>query len=343
LSDRVLASVIRLTRERDSDALAASVLETILELTPTRFVALYETCIEAPGTFELMLEVRIGDASERIWKREPQAYARDENLSNVLESSESSSQVSGRGARHLFPVVVSGRCIGVLDVRSEMELGEAARALIRGFLVVYGNFMALLDESSRDKLTGLLNRRTFDEKLARLLRAQRERKPPTPEGVSFAKRREPGPETRAWLGILDLDHFKQINDKFGHAYGDEVLITVARKLQETFRKSDLLFRFGGEEFVVILGPIPSDMAFLVFERFRMALEAHLFHELGTVTTSIGFAAIGDQDYPQVVLERADRALYFAKDSGRNRTCQYEALIARGELSEIRTSGSIDLF
>ncbi len=355
LFNPVLASVIRLTRERDADALAVSVLETIVSLTTADWIRMHEVTDAQRGQLEQSIELRFFESDDvpggvqKQWDLEPRPSLGDDSLGECMHAAVPMvERVSGtssdeEGTRHLFPILSAGQALGVLEIRVAVELSAAECSLVQGFLAVFGNYLALLDEGARDKLTGLFNRRTFEEKLTRLLKLQRERRRPVSNTSENPRRQEPGPDTRAWLGILDLDHFKRINDTYGHAYGDEVLLTVAQKLRASFRKTDLLFRFGGEEFVVILEPIPAEMAFHVFERFRISLAEHLFHEIGTVTASVGFAAIAPMDYPPAILERADRALYYAKDHGRNCTFQYEVLVARGALSPQHRIGSIDLF
>jgi len=347
MHDPVLASIIRLTRERDAATIGASVLEAVVQLTPAHEVSLYQLSDRSPNELERTLRLSCStDDSEppvKEWTSELSAVPLDDALRRCIERSEMVRDCAAGSHRSIFPVSSVVAQIGALELRSAAALDDGAMHLVNGLLTVYGNYLAILDEGSRDKLTGLLNRRTFDEKLTRLLELQRVRQQPKPQHGQGGRRRKPGPDCRAWIAILDLDHFKRINDSFGHAYGDEVLLTVAQKLRNNFRKSDLLFRFGGEEFVIVLEPIPAAMAFRALERFRTTLESHRFHEVGTVTGSIGFAGISAADYPPRVLECADRALYYSKANGRNCVHQYEALVESGELSDHLKTGSIDLF
>jgi diguanylate cyclase (GGDEF)-like protein len=145
-----------------------------------------------------------------------------------------------------------------------------------------------------------------------------------------------------WLAMFDIDHFKRINDNYGHVYGDEVILLLAQMMRKSFRQSDVLFRFGGEEFVVLLNSLDEPTACAALERFRERVASHHFPQVGRVTVSIGFAHIGESDYPEIVLDRADKALYYAKQNGRNCTYGYESLASRGMLAPT-TSGSIDLF
>jgi len=135
-----------------------------------------------------------------------------------------------------------------------------------------------------------------------------------------------------FFAILDIDHFKRINDGFGHLYGDEILVLFANLMRRTFRAGDLLCRYGGEEFIVIFGVESGHGGESAMERFRAAMQACEFPGVGQVTVSAGFTRIAGASTPAAVLiDRADQALYYAKEHGRNRVCSWDALIAAGKL------------
>lgn len=161
----------------------------------------------------------------------------------------------------------------------------------------------LRDNAARDSLTGLYNHGRVDEFLALELRRNRR----SNGIVSFA--------------MMDIDHFKNVNDNYGHLAGDEVLKGLARILEANVREGDLVGRFGGEEFAVILASSPPDVTRAFCERLRQLVEASVFHfeslEL-KVTVSIGWtSARACSAEAQDIIQRADTALYEAKDSGRN--------------------------
>jgi diguanylate cyclase (GGDEF)-like protein len=167
---------------------------------------------------------------------------------------------------------------------------------------------ALCDLSSRDALTGLANRRSFENALAR-------------ESDRVARSGEP-----ALLLMLDIDHFKRINDHHGHVAGDLVIKAVADALCASVRPMDLAARIGGEEFAIILPNCPPAFGAQVAERIRVKVESRaiaLFsgQTLGC-TISIGgaYAPQWVRSTPSVWMERADLQLYRAKSEGRNRTC-----------------------
>jgi len=162
-----------------------------------------------------------------------------------------------------------------------------------------------------DMLTGALNRRAFLEQgEAALARATR-------HGESLS------------LAMLDLDHFKALNDTYGHAVGDLALQAFATTCRESLRPYDLFARIGGEEFVVVLVDSRPEEAWSVLERLRQAVAAIELESEGEVvrfTVSLGLAVLGGEGSLESGLAQADRALYRAKRSGRNRICGPEALI-----------------
>jgi len=117
--------------------------------------------------------------------------------------------------------------------------------------------------------------------------------------------------------LLDLDHFKEINDRYGHGAGDRVLIESSRLIADHLRRSDLLGRWGGEEFIVLAPETDLPGARLLAERLRLRLAVHRFEGIGDLTASFGVAAHEPRDTAEILVHRADRALYEAKEAGRN--------------------------
>ena len=227
-----------------------------------------------------------------------------------------------------------------VGVSCQLDHAEDVSCLAR----IYANQIGLLDYSELDTLTRLLNRKTFDETFDRLLTA------PAAESQDDEdiddRRHLLREDTPAWLCVVDIDHFKRINDSFGHLFGDEVLLRLGELMRKTFRDGDRLFRFGGEEFVVILNAPDEKLAAVSFDRFRGSVENHEFPQVGKVTCSIGFTAVSGMDVPTDVVGRADEALYFAKEHGRNQVCCYEKLVAEGMIvktqSESATQTDFDI-
>ena len=152
-----------------------------------------------------------------------------------------------------------------------------------------------------DVLTGLANRRRIVKQLV--------------DAIAAA---EAGAGTLS-VALFDIDHFKSVNDRFGHAVGDRVLRRVAQAAASALRGSDMIGRYGGEEFVLILPDAGPDIAMRIAERVRAAVEASVGAEdEPLVTVSLGVAAFVPGLSVDAILDRADRALYVAKDNGRNR-------------------------
>ena len=338
---RLLDSVAAFTHHRDIDALDHSLVLSLAELASARSVSLGKHAESSSNQLESIvhcvpdehgsyqLQVLVPAADDTAWLA----------LRRCIERLEVQTEVGdGDAHRLVVPILCEGRAIGALQLESAVP-SSASRPLLDGFTRIYANYTALLHESERDKLTGLYNRRTFERHLQRLLQ---------PGGLSARARTPPdgaprSPASQVWLAILDIDHFKRINDNYGHLYGDEVILLLAQQMRASFRQDDVLFRFGGEEFVILLGANEESTVYAALERFRQRLEKQVLPQVGHVTVSIGYARIGDHDYPATILDRADKALYFAKENGRNRTHGYESLAAQGLLGRATTPGSIDLF
>jgi len=221
------------------------------------------------------------------------------------------------------------------------ELSALQQRLLVGLLRIYSNHLAILEYSEHDSLTGLMNRKTFDETFLKMLAAfQRDDSPGIRPGD---QRAVPDEHCNHWLAVVDIDHFKRINDRFGHLYGDEVLVLLARLMRSSFRVSDRLYRFGGEEFAILLDRTPQGHVHEVFERLRTAIQEHHFPQVGEVTVSVGFTRIGAGDSPSGAFDRADEALYFAKQNGRNRVCGFESLKAGDLLQAKQVNADVELF
>ena len=205
------------------------------------------------------------------------------------------------------------------------QVSRSDNTIIEGLYQVYANQVALLDSKERDALTRLPNRQTLETTMEDIINFYR-------------NRHDKDNPNHSWLAILDIDHFKKINDQFGHLYGDEVLLHFSALMEKVFRHSDFLFRYGGEEFVVVVNSCAAEGAAKALERFREAVEEYEFPS-GKVTVSIGYTVIDPIAPPTLLLEHADRALYHAKDSGRNQVVHYQDI----QESDHHEEGDIELF
>ncbi|AGX86156.1 GGDEF domain-containing protein [Candidatus Symbiobacter mobilis] len=224
----------------------------------------------------------------------------------------------------------SGR--SYLQITLGKELSRMDSHMVSGVVQIYRNFVSLMHHAQTDQLTGLANRKTFDECVSRvheLIMAE-----PT---LINPERRLPK-SSSYWLVMVDIDHFKSINDRFGHLYGDEVLVILAQLMLSSFRENDLIFRFGGEEFVLIIRCADRADCLVTLERFRQRVEERSIPQVGHVTVSIGSTQMDRRTYPTTIVDRADQALYFSKRNGRNQITFFEDLLAEGLVSvqEIKT-------
>jgi diguanylate cyclase (GGDEF)-like protein len=231
-----------------------------------------------------------------------------------------------------------------LLIQRAVALTTFESEIVQGFVKLLKNCLSMLTYSETDSLTGLLNRKTFDECLISILAITSKQDDAASGALHLPHHRKVRSMTRDhWLGVMDIDRFKSINDRFGHQVGDEVLILVTQLMRDSFRVQDKLFRFGGEEFVALLRPAAFSNALATFERFRARVEDFAFPQAGKITISIGFTRIKPGDTPSVILDSADAALYWAKEHGRNQCHAYDRLIAAGKLKQHLTNIDAELF
>lgn len=200
----------------------------------------------------------------------------------------------------------------VIDITLQKQMDERMTHLAKELEVANKQLeqLALID-----KLTNLFNRRAFDEQVAKQFQLMRRLGYP----ISVV--------------MIDIDYFKQVNDKFGHIVGDEVLKNFADQLNKLARDTDIMARYGGEEFAVILPNTNKEGALVIAEKFRIAIRTHNINH-GKLTISVGVSTmipdklIGKKDANQIsqLISNADQALYFSKDNGRNRTTHFSDIV-----------------
>ena len=335
----IIDSVASLIAVRDKDDLEITLADVMFELVKVSTLTIWRVS-ERGGDVRLSQRVRLDSsnstaaapramaASEEASLREARAelraaYDTKLHFRGLLQADGSSCNV--------FPVVDGVDVICLIELECPTVLREAQEQLIFGFLRIYRSHLGLLDYSDTDELTGLSNRRPFDETFRRIVSS---------EALDLMANKDGAPDCgdpaemgcQAHIAVADIDFFKRINDQFGHPYGDEVLVILAGIMRDCFRDDDRLFRFGGEEFVVILSGISADQAELALQKFRRAVEHYRFPQVGHVTISIGMTTIRPGDTGADAFGRADEALYVVKHGGRNQVRRYEFLIAEGVLT-----------
>ena len=340
--ESILSRLVEITGHRDHTSLDVSVLSALEDLVGAVEI---RTCEIFRFREDLFVRQRVLIKSGRLVMVEeiPDVEHGGEPIENFpalrecIEANEPKKEEVTADGMHVlwFPIWINDKVSTCLSISNTVPYSSEARKVIEGIVRVYHNYQSLLDYSERDSLTGLLNRKTFDENFSRMVSS-------ASDGQVNDTDRRIHVEKEQWLAVVDIDHFKRVNDQFGHLYGDEVLILVANILRSSFRAQDRVFRFGGEEFVILLRSTTLTEAQSIFERFRMNIEQHVFPQIGQVTVSLGFSSILAET-PVVILGHADQALYYAKSNGRNRICYYDELVENGLLTSEVSNDSAEFF
>jgi diguanylate cyclase (GGDEF)-like protein len=224
-----------------------------------------------------------------------------------------------QGRRLILPIIGVSHVMAILVIEGMQEVGGEDEVLER-LLQIFSNQLYLLSRNELDGLTGLHNRQSFDERIKHLVLSAGHRDRRAQPFVAAQQNS---------LALLDIDHFKMVNDKYGHLYGDEVLVQFARLMSRAFRHQDMM---------------SSEASVTVLDSFRRTLEAYEFPQIGCKTVSIGVACIAPGESVDTIINRADKAMYHAKLNGRNQVCCYEALVAEGKLAPVTVAtGDIELF
>lgn len=345
--DPLLKHMVDITTHRDHTMLDLSAISAVQELAcamRTRLLSIYlqrdQVYVMPKATVSQLQPARIeegldpGQDGEPLSNYPALAHCIQQNLANA-------EHVAEDGIRTLWlPIWIKDKASVCLEITNPTPYTSQTTQIISGIVSVYRNFQNLLDYSERDALTGLLNRKTFDDQLAKMIAGELEQSQSSSDSED---RRQKLPEQKHWLAVVDVDHFKRVNDQFGHLYGDEVLILIANLLQSSFRSNDRVFRFGGEEFVVLLRSTTYENARKIIERFRANVEAHAFPQIGQITVSVGFVGVSAYESPVVILGHADQALYYAKTHGRNLVCHYDELVSEGQLTTTATNDTAEFF
>lgn len=275
----------------------------------------------APGAFDALLKLQATLDVEELLARFISLISGELSIDGYSYIGPQASAIHCQGGhtnRHAlaYQLMVEAEQLGELLVYRSRPFSEAESMSLEDMLclLVYPlrnclRFQEAIRSSFTDPLTGLGNRSNM------LPQIQRE--------ISLSNREA----RQASLLMIDIDHFKNINDTQGHLSGDQVIICIADIIRRTVRDFDLVFRYGGEEFAVLLVNTDGVRAHQVAERLRKNVEGHTCRLSNgrsvSPTISIGVSALDRHDTPQTLIERADRGLYRAKSDGRNLVRQEE--------------------
>ncbi|MCG6967971.1 MAG: GGDEF domain-containing protein [Chromatiaceae bacterium] len=264
--------------------------------------------LELSSILQTTLDV---EAQLQLFGREIQRYLAIDGLVYSLPGSEQT-VVYGTEAslRATYDLKLEDKTLGSLRVCRELPFAAKEIRSLENLLcaLVYPlrnalSYKQAVELASRDPLTGVQNRMALSTSLTR--------------EVDLAHRQQ----LPLSVLVIDIDHFKRFNDEHGHAFGDDVLVAVSQTIANTVRRSDLLFRFGGEEFVVLASHTGEQGAMLLAERIRENIAAlQTIRGRGIrVSVSVGVARLHDAEGANELFNRADKALYTAKHEGRNQS------------------------
>ena len=192
-------------------------------------------------------------------------------------------------------------------VKSSQTLKKQMEATASEITTLKKELKGIKQTAKTDMLTGLLNRRGFDE------------------AISEAQQASANHNKALSIILTDIDHFKKVNDTHGHLIGDNVLKMLSRLLKEQIKGKDTAARFGGEEFILVLPDTALKGAFILAEQIRINLKSMRWtardsgKSIGSITVSLGVAQYKPGETVESMIQRADKALYFAKENGRNKT------------------------
>ena len=289
-----------------------------------------------PKGVEQGMVVPFGQGQIGMTARHQMAMDRDDLMAQSAQHKQSyTPDTKGLKVDLIAPIVCEGATLGVISVGGIGRRTREQKRMIKlvadlGSLALSNvdNRMRLETMANRDSLTNLATKRYLNVKLSELLiHAQANNK-------------------QLSVAIFDIDHFKKLNDTYGHLAGDQVLRGVSRILKSQLRTEDVPARYGGEEFVVVLPDTTKEQALMIAEKIRKAIEAHSFPaafgnggKVGGVTISGGVAACDtDGSSSNELLASADQALYLAKEQGRNRVLAFKGRYLSGDSEDQESLG-----
>jgi len=337
---QLLEHISRFTSLRDRDLLILSLMKTISSFMQPNAVSM----VRINNKGNPVQEIRYNEGNYDINYDELKLQNEvDRAINNLVDANTDEYTVASENEYiTVFLLCYDRRCTSYLVLHFPQRISKVESYHVRGMVDIYQNFTQLLNESQTDELTGLANRKTFDEAVSSIYDVKN-----TAVKTYQEEKRHSSDDTENvpfWIAIIDIDHFKKINDTFGHLYGDEVLVHLAQLMKNFFREDDMLFRFGGEEFVIILRNPTRESCYTAMERFRKAVEENDFPGVGQVTISTGVTEMLRGVFHVTLLDYADQALYFSKENGRNKVTFFDELLESGKARIEKTIESdVDLF
>ncbi|MFM2036981.1 MAG: hypothetical protein RL459_2246 [Pseudomonadota bacterium] len=350
--------VLRLTDHRDRELLELTLSKALIDLLTIQRVVVARV-VSKDGNKHWMEQVRLdarggGKVADKL-RLDVSKLPRWEDVTDRVKCVQAAQTLEvawagPNGPRITYlPLFADSRFddLGVIEIHSAAPLQAADFGIAEQLRHVYRNMYNLLAYSDRDALTGLLNRKSLDDAFYSAVLEEL-------DGVSGQRldayaAQGAGDERRHrvpanyWLGMVVVDQFDLLSDKHGHLLGEEILLLVARILNNTFRTYDQLYRFDREHFGVLMHCPEESVVFSVFDRFRSNVEKFNFPQVGRVTVSCGFMSVMSDDTPDTALGKTERAVDFAQKSGRNRVVSHLAMLRNGSFEEPPRVGGVDIF
>ncbi len=328
-ADCPVKDLLYLIRQDDTEQLRAALLDSIDKFQPGGEIYLYEhgySLYQASGhAFSPTLIACRGKNNYQIDKDQLEQISSDDHAVQF----DGFKYLPTEDYVQVFTVESERSSRGLLITINKNIINEH---YVYTLLSAYNHQIYLLRNKDTDSLTGLYNRQSFDSKLVKLH-----------NNLGFVNRAGDEP-TKYCFALLDIDFFKKVNDKYGHVYGDEILLLFANIIKQTFRDNDMLFRYGGEEFAILLSNVELELAGVILNRFIKKIEDFAFPMENKITASIGYCAFNNEIPLSSIIERADKALYYSKEHGRNKTSSFENLLSQEKIKDtIIAEGEIELF
>ena len=354
----LIEHILKLTDHRDRDLLELTLSKALIDLLPIQRIIIARVMsqegekrwlevarLDAKGGGKLLDPMhvdfstlpRLEDAADRV------KCLQSRQVVEIAWAGEDGPRIN------MLPLFSDSRIDdeGVIEIHSNAVLTSEELLMIDQLRRIYRNMYSLLEYSDRDALSGLLNRKSLDDAFysAVLEELDGVTGEPRVSGVPKGQDQERRHQVPAnyWLGSAIIDNFALINEKHGHLIAEEVLLLVARVMNNTFRTYDRIYRFGGEHFGVLMHCPDEALVLAAFERFRANVEKFNFPQVGRVTVSCGFTSVMADDSPSSALDKTERAVDFAQRSGHNKVCSHLGLVRRGFFGETPKVGGVDIF
>lgn len=340
--DIVINNIVNLTSQRDTNLLALSLFISVAEIVKASTLSiLHISNREKPTSLIKFKNKSCIKKSQNIAVEDKLLQA----FKYIKENSLTEHLIEGPSNYQYIKLLQDerrGHQFLLIDLSN--KLSDEQLYSLAGTIKIYKNFVDLLIESQTDELTGLANRKTFDSSISQFF----VNNTPTAKYIEHDRRSKESMKNTSqqlhWIAVIDIDDFKRINDDFGHLYGDEILIHLSQIIRKNFRVDDLQFRFGGEEFVILLKSPSKEQIFKILNRFREEVANYDFPNVGQVTVSIGATEFVKGIFHVTLIDYADQALYYSKKKGKNCLTFFEDMLESGAsaLSKIE-GGEVDLF